>query len=278
MKKSKKHPEIKDIENICDIIEEDKDKINPAQTQEKQPGKQHKMRPEPISIYEDYRPADKLKDKVVVITGGDSGIGRAVAYHCIAEGAKVVFTYLNEKKDAEKTLKEIEAMEGEAIAVQADLTDRGQCKDVIERCLKKFSKANILINNIAVQFPTTDIQDISPEDLQMVFSTNVFSFFYMTQEMLPHMNKGDNIINTTSITAFRGSHHLLDYSATKGALVSFTRSLATLLIDREIRVNAVAPGPVWTPLIPASFSAEEVAEFGALSPIRRQLSLPVGDN
>ncbi|QBR83400.1 SDR family oxidoreductase [Legionella israelensis] len=267
--KPREHPESKDIKNICDIVEENKNNILPEQTQKQQPGLQKEMQPKPISMHEDYRAANKLKNKVVVITGGDSGIGRAIAYHCIAEGAKVVFTYLNETEDAETTLHEIKEMKGEAIAIQSDLSERKQCTKTINQCLEKFGRVNVLINNIAVQFPTQKIEDISQKTLNKVFSTNVFSYFYMIQEILPHLNIGDSIINTTSITAFRGSPHLVDYSATNGAVVSLTRSLAKLLIEREIRVNGVAPGPVWTPLIPASFTAEEVAEFGSNSPMKR---------
>ncbi|WP_133130737.1 SDR family oxidoreductase [Legionella yabuuchiae] len=268
-KKKTLHPEIKAIKNICEIIEEDKAKINPPQQQQKQPGLQHKMRPEPISIYDDYKAAGKLKGKVVVITGGDSGIGRAIAYHSIKEGAKVAFIYLDESADAETTLNEIKGMGGEAIAIKQDLSRRAGCKTAVKQCLEKFGRLNILINNIAIQYPTTDVQDISPNDLEQVFATNVFSYFFMIQEVLPHLKHDDVILNTTSITAFRGSEHLIDYSATKGAIVSLTRSLASLLIKKGIRVNGIAPGPVWTPLIPASFTEEEVATFGSQSPMNK---------
>ncbi|MCP0914540.1 MULTISPECIES: SDR family oxidoreductase [Legionella] len=267
-KDEKEHPEIEELKHICDIVQKDKT-INPEQTQAVQPGMQSEMRPLPISMYKDYHPADKLKGKVVLITGGDSGIGRAVAYHAIAEGAKVAFVYLNETADADETINQIQTMRGEAIGIQKDLTERAACKEVIQECLQRFGQINVLINNIAVQYPTKKIEKISPQTLRKVFYTNVFSYFFMIQEALSHLKEGDVIINTTSVTAFRGSEHLVDYSATKGAIVSLTRSLATLLVEKGIRVNGVAPGPVWTPLIPASFSAQEVAEFGSQSPMNK---------
>ncbi|GGI90106.1 SDR family oxidoreductase [Legionella impletisoli] len=268
-RKKKLHPEIKSIKNICDLIEEDESKINPPQHQKRQPGLQNKMHPKPISIYDDYKAAEKLKNKVVVITGGDSGIGRAVAYHSVKEGAKVAFIYLDESADADTTLNEINEMGGEAVAIKQDLSSHSGCKNAVKACLNRFGEVNVLINNIAVQYPTTNVEGISPTDLEKVFATNVFSYFFMIQELLPHLKKDDVILNTTSITAFRGSEHLIDYSATKGAIVSLTRSLATLLIKKGIRVNGVAPGPVWTPLIPASFSEEEVAAFGSQSPMNK---------
>ncbi|KTD57053.1 acetyoacetyl CoA reductase [Legionella santicrucis] len=265
----KEHPEIENTKNICKSILEAKQEIQPPQKQKKQPGLQNEMIPEPISIYDDYQAANKLKNKVILITGGDSGIGRAVAYHCIEEGAKVAFVYFNETIDANRTLQEIKKRKGQAIAMQYDLCKKESCRKAIEKCLDRFGKINVLINNIAVQYPTKNVRKITSQRLRKVFTTNIFSYFYMIQEVLPHLNKGDSIINTTSITAFRGSEHLVDYSATKGAIVSLTRSLAALLIDNEIRVNAIAPGPVWTPLIPSSFSKEAVAKFGADSPLGR---------
>lgn len=268
MDKDKKHREVEDIENICEIYnKQGKKDINPPQTQKNQPGKQHKMTPKPISIHDNYKSADKLKNKVAIITGGDSGIGRAIVYHFAAEGAKIVYVYLNEHKDAKEVNQYLIEHGYDFLALAGDLSDPNFSKEIIEKAINKFGQINCIVNNAAQQVVTTDFLTITPEQLQNTFAINLFSYFYLTQAGIPHLSDGDCIINTTSVTAYRGSSHLIDYSASKGAIVSFTRSLSKILIKKRIRVNGVAPGPVWTPLIPASFKSEEVAAFGSHSPI-----------
>jgi NAD(P)-dependent dehydrogenase (short-subunit alcohol dehydrogenase family) len=241
-----------------------------GQTQEKQPGLESKMNPEPIYDDDNYQGSGKLKGKVAVITGGDSGIGRAVAVAYAKEGANVAIVYLDEHEDAEKTVKLVERYGGKTSKIATDISDEKNCKKVVEQVIAELGQINILVNNAGKQFPTQDFQKITPDQLQKTFSTNIFSMFYLTQAALPHLTKGDAIINTSSVTAYRGSPHLIDYSATKGAITSFTRSLALNLIEKGIRVNAVAPGPIWTPLIPATFSKEEVKKHGADTPIGRR--------
>jgi NAD(P)-dependent dehydrogenase (short-subunit alcohol dehydrogenase family) len=225
------------------------------------------MHEKPIILHPDYKAANKLNDKVIVITGGDSGIGKAVAYHCAAEGAKIVYVYLNEHKDAEEVNSYLNKQGCEFLSLAADLSVKENCHKVIKSTIDKFKTINCLVNNLAQQYPVNDIKEITPEQLELTFKTNVFSYFYMSQLALEHMQKNDNIINTTSVTAYRGSSHLIDYSSTKGAIVSFTRSLAKSLMKTGIRVNGVAPGPVWTPLIPASFDEDIVEGFGEGSPM-----------
>jgi NAD(P)-dependent dehydrogenase (short-subunit alcohol dehydrogenase family) len=242
--------------------------LRPAQHQLKQPGKEYKMKPEPEFYRDSYKPAGKLTGKVALITGGDSGIGRAVAVHYAAEGAKVAIIYLNEKKDAGDTLQFIDAMfSGESMAIQCDIRNEKKCMAAVEKVKKKFGPVNILVNNAAVQFPQKKIGEIDQKQLTDTFSTNIFSMFYLSKAVLVNMKEGDIIINTTSVTAYRGSAELLDYSSTKGAIVSFTRSLAASLAEKKIRVNGVAPGPVWTPLIPASFPPKKVKVFGSEVPL-----------
>ena len=244
-------------------------KVRPAQTQSK-PGKEHKMNPVPESDPKDY-PNGKLHDKVAIITGADSGIGKATALLFAKEGAKVVVHFLSEKEDAEKTKEEIEAMGGECVLIQKDLSKEAHCKQLVERVVKKYGQIDVLVNNAATQTEQDHIEDISTSQLMETFHTNFFSVFWMTKFAVRHMPKGSAIINTTSVTAYRGSDHLIDYAASKGAILSFTRSLANNFAQqkKEIRVNAVAPGPVWTPLIVASFDKKEVAEFGSDSPLGR---------
>lgn len=235
----------------------------PKQHQDIQPGIEEEMRPLPIFEMEGYNySCDRLKGKVAIITGGDSGIGRAVAIGYAREGARVVISYLNEDIDAHKTENIIKSYGGECILVRKDITEEENCKYIVEQCIKVFGKVDILINNAAVQYPQYDICDITQEQLEKTFKTNIFSAFYLSKAVIPHMKFGSSIINTTSIVAYRGNEKLLDYSASKGALTSFTRSLALNLAEKGIRVNAVAPGPVWTPLIVSSFSAEDVEKFG----------------
>ncbi|MFU7514736.1 SDR family oxidoreductase [Clostridium sp. HCS.1] len=240
----------------------------PAQEQDVQPGKEEVMNPTPV--YKTNTPGHgKLKDKVAVITGGDSGIGRAVSIAYAKEGAKIAIIYLNENEDAEITKKEIESLGGECILLSGDIGNEEFCIDAINKIKEKFNKINILVNNSAEQHVCEKLEDITKEQLERTFKTNVFGAVYVTKEVLKHLSKGDCIINTTSITAYNGNETLMDYSMTKGALTSFTRSLAINLVNKGIRVNAVAPGPVWTPLIPASFDASEVAKFGKDNPMKR---------
>lgn len=246
-----------------------KRKLRPRQHQTQQPGKEDRMTPAPIYNDPSYLGAAKLKDKVAVISGGDSGIGRAVALAFAKEGAHIVIVYLNESRDARKTAEEVRALGREVLCIRGDVGSEAFCRSVIQKTLQVFSTVDVLVNNAAEQHPQDRLEDISASQLTKTFATNVFSHFYLTKAALPHLKPGSSIIHSASVTAYRGSHHLIDYAATKGAIVALTRSLALQLIDRHIRVNAVAPGPVWTPLIPASFDAEHVAIFGSDVPMRR---------
>ena len=241
----------------------------PPQHQIKQPGLENEMQPKPIAEDVQYQGSNKLKDKIAVITGGDSGIGRAVAIAYAKEGAKVVISYLNEHKDAKETQSLVREAGAECTLIAGNIAEEDFCQRIIDGTIKKFSQIDILVNNAAVQYPKEKITDITKEQLLLTFSTNLFPFFYLVKAALPYMQSGSTIINSTSVTAYKGNPQLIDYSSTKGAIVSFTRSLALSLLKRNIRVNAVAPGPVWTPLIPASFSAEKVAEFGEQVPMER---------
>ncbi len=232
----------------------------PPQHQDRQPGLEYVMEPRPAS----ERPGGgrKLEGKTAVITGGDSGIGRAVAYDFVKEGAAVVLIYYDEERDAKETEERIAELGGTCLLIRGDLRDRKFVCSCIEQTVERFGRLDILVNNHGVQYIQRSILDISPEQLNLVFQNNVISFFYLIQAALPHMKRGGSIINTTSVTAYQGNKDLIDYSATKGAIVALTRSLALSLAEQGIRVNGVAPGPIWTPLIPASFSAEEAATFG----------------
>jgi NAD(P)-dependent dehydrogenase (short-subunit alcohol dehydrogenase family) len=234
----------------------------PPQHQEHMPGLEYLMVPRPISENPDYCGSGKLNGKTAIITGGDSGIGRAVAYAFTKEGADVAITYLYEQKDAEETKERVEELGGHCLLIKGDLTREEMAIEAVRRTVEVYGKIDILVNNQGVQFEQTSILDISAEQMELTFRTNIFACFYMTKAVLPYMARGSSIINTASITAYQGAPKLLDYSATKGAVVSFTRSLSLSLEECGIRVNAVAPGPVWTSLIPASFTAEEVQMFG----------------
>lgn len=240
----------------------------PPQSQARQPGREHLMYPEP-----DYKPrfpgSGRLKDKVALITGGDSGIGRACAVLFAREGADIAIVYLEEDKDAEKTKTLVEREGKRALLIKGDVTTAAFCRSAVKRCIEEFGHLDVLVNNAAEQHEKAEVTEIPPEQLRRTFETNVFGYFYMTQAALPHLKEGAAIVNTTSVTAYRGSDHLIDYSATRGAIVSFTRSLSKSLAKKGIRVNGVAPGPIWTPLIPASFDAEHVANFGQDTPMGR---------
>ena len=240
----------------------------PEQTQT-QPGYEYKMTPEPEIIRKGYKGSDKLKNKKALITGGDSGIGRSIAVHFAREGADVAIIYYDEHKDALETKRLVEAEGQICLLICGDLKDEAFCKIALNEALDTLGSLNILVNNAAVQFPQKKFEDVTGEQVRETFETNILPFFYLTREALKHLSKSDSIINTASVTAYKGSFHLIDYSSTKGAIVSFTRSVSAMLVEKGIRVNAVAPGPIWTPLIPATFEAEEVAKFGQDTPMKR---------
>ena len=239
-------------------------------TQDRQPGIEADMNPKPVAELDEYKAAGKLKGKVALITGGDSGIGRSVAILYAKEGANVAIGYYNEHQDAEDTVKRLKELGVYAKAYAHDLKDEQQSKKLIDDVVKDFGSLNILVNNGGVQFPRDNFEDITPDQVKETFMTNIFGMMFLSQAAVPHLSKGDAIINTTSVTAYRGSGHLIDYSATKGAIVSFTRSLATTLMEKSIRVNAVAPGPIYTPLIPSTFDEEKVENQGGDTPMGRR--------
>jgi NAD(P)-dependent dehydrogenase (short-subunit alcohol dehydrogenase family) len=243
-------------------------KAIPPQHQERQPGIEAEMEPAPV--YDNEDPGyGRLKDKVAVITGGDSGIGRAVAVQFAKEGADVVVAYLDEEVDAGETAEAIRRYGKEPLLVAADVSKESECKLIIERAISQFGKVDVLVNNAAVQYEQKNVEDITADQLEHTFKVNIFSHFHLSKYALPHMAEGSVIINTASITAYRGNPTLIDYSSTKGAIVAFTRSLSQAVADRGIRVNAVAPGPVWTPLIPASFDDDKVSKFGKDTKMKR---------
>jgi len=248
--------------------EKAKKQKQPPQEQQHQPGVESKMRPRPEYLPK-YPGAGKLKDKVAIITGGDSGIGRAVAVAMAREGALISILYLEEHDDARETAQLVEAEGSQALLFAGDVGDEMFCWESVERTFEEYNRIDILVNNAAEQHEVDDPAELNTEQLERTFRTNVFSYFHMTRACLQYMQSGANIINTTSITAYRGHKTLIDYAATKGAIVSMTRSLSQALVDKGIRVNGVAPGPIWTPLIPASFKPEKVAQHGASAPMER---------
>ena len=240
-----------------------KKKLQPPQHQRQQPGREHKMKPRPRAEDEKHRGSGKLQDKVAIITGGDSGIGRAVAIAFAKEGADISVVYLEERKDANETKRLVEEPGRKCLLIEGDVGEDDFCRKAVEQTVNEFGRLDLLVNNAAEQHPQDSIQKITEKQLERTFRTNIFSFFFMVKAAMKHLKEGAAIINTTSVTAYKGSAHLLDYSSTKGAITSFTRSLSQALADKGIRVNGVAPGPVWTPLIPSTFPAKEVETFGS---------------
>lgn len=245
-----------------------KKKIRPEQKQPR-PGLEKNMVPIPETDPIKYPKEGKLKNKVALITGGDSGIGKATALLFAKEGADIVIAYLSETKDAKQTQKEVESYSRKCTLIKGDLGKENHCKKVIETAIKNHKKIDIIVNNAGLHWEAESIEDISTEQLSKTFQNNFFSYFWITKFAMPYLKKGASIINTSSVTAYRGSPKLIDYSATKGAIISFTRSLSANLIEKGIRVNAVAPGPIWTPLISSSFKPKKNSEFGSDSPMKR---------
>ncbi|MFC7441937.1 SDR family oxidoreductase [Laceyella putida] len=243
--------------------------VFPPQTQNHQPGWETEMNPRPVFDKPQYQGSGKLGGKVAIITGGDSGIGRAVSVAFAKEGADVAIVYLNEHQDAEETRQIVEEVGRKCLLFAGDIGDEDFCRQVVNETVSQLGRLDILVNNAAEQTPQTSIEQITNEQLERTFRTNIFSFFYFAKAAVPHMKQGSSIINTTSVTAYKGNETLVDYSATKGAIVTFTRSLAMQLAKRGIRVNGVAPGPIWTPLIPSTFLANQVATFGSDTPLGR---------
>lgn len=244
-----------------------KRKIRPAQKLRSKQGKEERMVPQPV--YEKEKNVLRLRNKIAVITGGDSGIGKAVAIAFAKEGAHVVIAYREDHKDATATADRIKEIGQQVLLIPGDVSKAAHCKKIIQQTIKQFGRIDILVNNAAVQFPQKELKSISEKQLRETFEVNFFAYVYMAQAAEQYLDEGACIINTTSVTAYRGSAHLIDYSSTKGAIVSFTRSLSGYFAEKKIRVNAVAPGPVWTPLIPATFPPSHVASFGSDVPLGR---------
>lgn len=259
---------VTDKQIISKLMKKEKEKpVRARQEQPRQPGLESEMKPLPK--YMPKKPGLKLENKVALITGGDSGIGRAIAIAFAQEGADVVISYFDEHDDAAKTQEAVEEMGRKALSISGDIAKEKHCISLVSKTIKTFGKLDIIINNAAVQYPQKSITDITEEQLEKTFRTNIFSHFYLVKAGLPHLQAGGSIICTTSVTAYRGSDHLLDYASTKGAIVGFVRSLSAALAEKNIRVNGVAPGPIWTPLIPATFPAEHVSKFGSDVPLKR---------
>lgn len=241
----------------------------PSQTQDSNLGFEYLMNPPPESIKKNYKPSEKLKNKVAIITGGDSGIGRAIALHYALEKCRVVIVYNNEHVDAEITQKLIAENQGECLLISGDIGNHDFCKQVVDLTIKKFAQIDIVVNNAGELTPQENFEDISPQQLERTFRTNIFGMFYLVHAALPYLKEKSCIINTASSTAYKGQKDLVDYSASKGAVIAFTRSLSQNLMDRKIRVNAVAPGLIWTPLIVANYSKEEIEKFSSSAPMGR---------
>jgi NAD(P)-dependent dehydrogenase (short-subunit alcohol dehydrogenase family) len=244
-------------------------KLQPAQHQDQRPDREHKMKPRPRADDEKHLGSEKLLDKVAIVTGGDSGIGRAVAIAFAKEGADLAIVYLEERKDANETKRLVKEKGRKCVLISGDVGQEEFCRKAVEQTVKELGKIDILVNNAAEQHPQESIEKITEKQLERTFRTNIFSFFFMTKAAIKHLGEGAAIINTTSVTAYKGSAHLLDYSSTKGAITAFTRSLSQALADKGIRVNGVAPGPIWTPLIPSTFPSKEVETFGSDVPLGR---------
>lgn len=241
----------------------------PPQHQDQQPGIESQMNPRPAFDNPNYIGSGKLKDKVAIITGGDSGQGRAIAVAFAKEGADVVIVYFNEHDDANETKQVVEQKGRRCLLIAGDIGDESFCMQVVEQTVNEFGKLDILVNNAAEQHVQSGLEYITTEQMEKTFRTNFYSIFFLTKAVLPHMKQGSTIINAASLTAYEGNEQLIDYSATKGAIVAFTRSLSKSLQTRGIRVNGVCPGNIWTPLIPASFPADQVANWGAKTPMKR---------
>lgn len=234
------------------------------------PGSEQKMKPHPVFDYPEIKGNNKLKTKIAFITGGDSGIGKAVAVLFAKEGADIAIAYLNEHKDAKETKQIIEEKYGKnCLLIPGDIGKERHCITAVNKVIKQYGRIDILVNNAAIHYANKNLEDLNTKELLKTFETNIFSYFWITKAVLPYMKKGSCIINSSSVTAYRGSGGLIDYASTKGAIVSFTRSLSSNLVEKGIRVNGVAPGPVWTPLIPSSFDAKKVAQHGSDVPLQR---------
>lgn len=247
---------------------EQEKKQRPPQHQDDQPGRQAKMKPQPDSGEHEYRGSGKLRDRVALITEGDSGIGRAAAVLFAKEGADVAVVYFNEHRDARETKRIVEEQGRRCLLIAGDIGEEKFCQSAVQQTLKALGRLDILVNNAAEQHPQESIEKITEKQLVRTFRTNIFAMFFLTKAALKHLKPGSAIVNTASVTTYKGSPELLDYSSTKGAIVGFTRSLSQSLVEKKIRVNAVAPGPIWTPLIPSTFPAEEVATFGSNVPMK----------
>jgi NAD(P)-dependent dehydrogenase (short-subunit alcohol dehydrogenase family) len=233
------------------------------------PGKESRMGPEPIYDNPDYKGADRLKGKTAIITGGDSGIGRAIAVAYAKEGCNVVIVYNIADDDANTTKQAVESYRGKALLIKGDIGDSKFCNQVVEKTIQTFNTLDIIVNNAAEQHTQKRLEDITDEQLKRTFQTNIFGMFYLTRAALPHLKENSAIINTSSVTAYKGNADLLDYSSTKGAITAFTRSLSMNLADRKIRVNQVAPGPIWTPLIVSTLDQKTIGTFGKDTPFKR---------